>query len=322
MIASGIIRCSLYNKRYFSISKAIQKTADIKNVTIIGGGTMGGGICEMAARAGDNVTLADLNDASLKKARSTIEKNLKKYSSKKFKDDLSKGNKFVAETLSRISFVSDPHAAVKNADLVIEAIIEDVRIKQKLFSEIDKIAQKKCIFASNTSSYLVSEISSVVKRKDRFGGLHFFSPVTKMALVEVVKTATTSNETLTKLLEWVKSIKKTPVTCADSPGFIVNRLLIPYSLASIRLAEAGTASPQDIDTAMKLGAGFPMGPFDMMDLVGLDVMLLIYTGFSKGFPNDPSFQIPPVLKQMVKDGKLGRKSGQGWYKYDAHDKKI
>jgi len=288
----------------------------IKNVTVIGGGTMGAGIAQVAAAAGNNVNLVDLNDGVLQKSKSTIEKSLGRIAKKLFKDDPAKGENFQKETLARITYLSDTNKSVESADLVVEAIIENLGIKQKLFQGLDKVAPKNTIFTSNTSSIPIGEIAALTERKDRFGGLHFFSPVPMMKLLEVIRIGETSDDTYQKMDAWGKSIGKVTVSCKDTPGFIVNRLLIPYSMEAVRMVERGDATPRDIDTAMKLGAGYPMGPFELADNVGVDVGLFIGEGWEKRFPGDPLYKVPEIVKKMVKEGKLGVKSGEGWYKYD------
>jgi len=282
---------------------------------------MGAGIAQVAATAGNNVNLVDLNDSVLEKSKATIQKSLGRIAKKLFKEDPTKAEKFQQETLARITYLSDTNKAVESADLVIEAIIENLELKQKLFQGIDKAAPKNTIFASNTSSIPITEIASLTNRKDRFGGLHFFSPVPMMKLLEVIRINETSDETYQKIDAWGKSIGKVTVSCKDTPGFIVNRLLIPYSMEAVRMVERGDATPRDIDTAMKLGAGYPMGPFELADNVGVDVGLFIGEGWEKRFPDNPLFKVPEIVRKMVKEGKLGIKSGEGWYKYDKVNKK-
>lgn len=187
-------------------------------------------------------------------------------------------------------------------------------MKIELF--VGQVAPEKTIFTSNTSSIPINEIALQTKRKDRFGGLHFFSPVPMMKLLEVIRISETSDATYQAMDAWGKSIGKVTVTCKDTPGFIVNRLLIPYSMEAVRMVERGDATPKDIDTAMKLGAGYPMGPFELADAVGVDIGYFIAEGWEKRFPDDPLYKVPEIVKKLVKEGKLGRKTGEGWYKYD------
>jgi 3-hydroxyacyl-CoA dehydrogenase len=188
------------------------------------------------------------------------------------------GEKYVQDTLSRLKPLVLLEESAQNSDLVIEAIVENVNAKHNLFSKLDKIAPSHALFASNTSSLSIEEIFKVVSRKDKVGGLHFFNPVPMMKLLEVIRTPQTSDETFKSLIEFGKSIGKTTVDCKDTPGFIVNRLLIPYMLEAVHMYERGDASTQDIDTAMKLGAGYPMGPFELADYVGLDTLKFILDG--------------------------------------------
>lgn len=205
--------------------------------------------------------------------------------------------------------------AVENADLVIEAIVENLETKRNLFKSVDEAAEAKTIFASNTSSLSIQEIASSTKRLDRFGGLHFFSPVPLMRLLEVVRTPETSQETFEALMSFGKAIGKTCISCKDTPGFVVNRLLVPYINEAVKMYERGDADFKDIDIAMKLGAGYPMGPFELTDFTGNDIGVAILEGWHKKFPDNPLFVPAEISKKMVKEGKLGRKTGQGFYHY-------
>lgn len=287
----------------------------IKNVTVIGGGLMGSGIAQVAAQAGQTVTLVDLNADILKKSETSIQNSISRVAKKIHKDDATASQKFVTETFSRIKFNADPLQNLAEADLVVEAIVENIDIKHKLFKSLDDAAPQKTIFASNTSSLSIGQIASVTKRKDRFAGLHFFNPVAIMKLLEVIRIPETSEETYQAVMAWGKSVGKTCITCKDTPGFVVNRLLVPYLAESIKLYERGDASAQDIDTAMKLGAGYPMGPLELADYTGLDTCLFILDGWNKKFPGNPLFESPQILRKLVKEGKLGRKTGEGFYNY-------
>ncbi|PZC73824.1 hypothetical protein B5X24_HaOG208750 [Helicoverpa armigera] len=288
----------------------------IKNVTVIGGGLMGSGIAQVSAQAGQNVILVDLSSDVLAKSQKSIGANLGRVAKKVYKDKPQEGEKFVAESMARIKTSTDPAEAAKSADLVVEAIVENMNVKHKLFSQLDAVAPNHTIFASNTSSLSINEICSVVKRKDRFGGLHFFNPVPVMRLLEVVRGAETSDATYKTMMEWGKAVGKTCITCKDTPGFVVNRLLVPYICEAIRLYERGDASARDIDTAMKLGAGYPMGPLELADYVGLDTNKFILDGWHKKYPDQPLFNPIPLLDKLVAEGKLGVKAGEGFYKYD------
>jgi len=276
---------------------------------------MGSGIAQVSAAAGNTVQIVDTSQKALDTSKTTIQKSLTRFGKKTFKDDAAKIEEYVNGITSLISFSTDINKAVSKSDLVVEAIVENLDIKKKLFSGIDKVAPPHTIFTSNTSSIPIGEIASDTARKDKFGGLHFFNPVPMMKLLEVIRIKETSDETFEKLQTWGRFIGKVTVTCGDTPGFIVNRLLVPYLLEAIRLYERGDASTRDIDTAMKLGAGYPMGPFELCDYIGLDVVNFICQGWEKRFPNDPSFKSPASLKKLVAEGKFGVKAGAGWYDY-------
>ncbi|XP_066140595.1 hydroxyacyl-coenzyme A dehydrogenase, mitochondrial-like [Euwallacea fornicatus] len=288
----------------------------IKNVTVIGGGLMGSGIAQVAAQNGNHVTLVEVNPELLKKAEASISTNVNRVAKKLYKDDASATQKFVDAVRGRIQGSTDPSGAVQDADLVVEAIVENMDIKHKLFKSLDSAAPPKTLFASNTSSLSIGEIASVVNRKDRFGGLHFFNPVPVMKLLEIVRIPEQSEETYQAFLEWGKSIGKACVTCKDTPGFIVNRLLVPYIAEAIRMMERGVASPKDIDTAMKLGAGYPMGPIELADYVGLDTTSAVLNGWYKKYPDNPLFEPCDSTQKLVSQKKLGVKTGEGYYKYN------
>lgn len=251
----------------------------INHVTIVGGGLMGSGIAQVAAQSGNKVTLVDVKEDIIKKAEGSIATSLKRVAKKLYKDDPAKGEEFVKSTLANISYSVDLQKSVKSTDLVLEAIVENMKAKHTLFTSIDSVAPKHTVFASNTSSLSIGEIASVTNRKDRFGGLHFFNPVPVMKLLEVIKTDETSEETYQLLMNWGKGIGKTCITCKDTPGFVVNRLLVPQLGEAVRMMEKGVATPQDIDIAMKLGAGHPMGPFELADYTGLDTTKFILDGW-------------------------------------------
>ncbi|PWA30707.1 hydroxyacyl-coenzyme A dehydrogenase, mitochondrial isoform X1 [Gambusia affinis] len=301
-------------QRTFS-SSAIRNVV-IKNVTVIGGGQMGVGIAQVAASTGHSVTLVDMTDDILKKAMKGIQTSLRRVVKKTFSDDPESGDEFIQKVMQNVSTTTKPSAAAASSDLILEAIVENMKVKQDLFGFLDKMAPEHTIFASNTSSLPISDIASATSRPDRFGGLHFFNPVPMMKLVEVVATSSTSPETSESLLNFTKALGKTPVCCKDTPGFIVNRLLVPYMMEALRLHERGHGSKEDIDTAMKLGAGYPMGPFELSDYVGLDTLKFIMDGWSEKEPNNPIFAPSDLLNKLVAEGKLGKKSLEGFYKYN------
>jgi 3-hydroxyacyl-CoA dehydrogenase len=291
------------------------RLASIKNVTVIGGGQMGAGIAQVAAQTGHHVTVVDQSDEILAHSRLTIERSLARVAKKKFGEDVKAAEKFTNQALSLVAVSTDAASVVTKTDLVIEAIVENISVKQELFSRLDKVARPETIFSSNTSSLPISDIASVTDRRDRFGGIHFFNPVPVMKLVEVVSTSEQSESTIKTLTEFVVKLGKVPVACKDTPGFIVNRLLVPYMMESVRLLERGDATARDIDTAMKLGAGYPMGPFELADYVGLDVTKFIIDGWHEKYPDNPLFTPSPLLDQKVAEGKLGTKTGEGFYTY-------
>jgi len=296
------------------LSTTVVKKA-IEEVSVIGGGLMGAGIAQVSASAGIKVNLVDMNEDILKKSATNIQKSLERVAKKKFADKPEEGSKFTADIMGRISFCTSAEESVKTAGLVVEAIVENLDVKQKLFSSLDKVAPKETIFTSNTSSLPIHDIAVSTERLDRFGGLHFFNPVPMMKLLEVIRIPETSDETFNSLLEFGATVGKTTVNCKDTPGFIVNRLLVPYLMEGIRMLERGDASARDIDTAMKLGAGYPMGPFELSDYVGLDTCKFIMDGWSAKYPDEQLFEQSDLLNKLVKEGNLGRKVGKGFYDY-------
>ncbi|XP_029361378.1 hydroxyacyl-coenzyme A dehydrogenase, mitochondrial isoform X2 [Echeneis naucrates] len=298
-----------------SLSSSAATHVAIKHVTIIGGGQMGAGIAQVAASTGHTVMLVDTNEDILKKSIKGIEASLIRVVKKKFADKPEAGEEFIQKVLQNVTTSTDAGASIQSSDLVLEAIVENLKIKQDLFGHLDKLAPAHTIFASNTSSLSISDIASSTNRLDRFGGLHFFNPVPMMKLVEVIGTSATSQKTFDSLLNFSKVLGKTPVSCKDTPGFIVNRLLVPYTLEAIRLHERGHGSKEDIDIAMKLGAGYPMGPFELSDYVGLDTMKFIMDGWYAMDPDNPLFAPSKLLNKLVAEGKFGKKTGEGFYKY-------
>jgi len=288
---------------------------EIKNVTIIGAGLMGSGIAQVAAQNNFNVVIVDAEDEYLQKCMVMIRKSLDRITKKKFPNEPKGSSKFISDTLNKITTTIKPEVGVANADLVIEAITENLDAKHTLFRKIDESAPSSCIFASNTSSIPISEIAAVTNRTEQFAGLHFFNPVPMMKLVEVVKADKTSQATFDALFAFGKDLGKTPVSCNDTPGFIVNRLLIPYMMEAIRFVERGDVTTEDVDTAMKLGAGYPMGPFQLADYVGLDTTKFIIDGWHQKDPENSLFFPCETLNKLVADGKFGKKSGEGFYKY-------
>jgi len=301
-------------RRGFSTSRAAFAGV-IQEVVVIGGGLMGAGIAQVAAQTGHKVTLVDISQEVLDKSNARISESIKRVAKKQFKEDAEGAAKFIDSSLSNMNIDTTVDKSITTADLVLEAVVENMALKQKLFKEYDDKAPAKTIFASNTSSLPISEIASSTTRLDRFGGLHFFNPVPVMKLLEVVRIPETSDETFNAMVAWGKAMKKQTVDCKDTPGFIVNRLLVPYLMEAVRLVERGDASAKDVDLAMKLGAGHPMGPFELADYVGLDTNKFIMDGWSERYPDETLFRQSELLNKLVAEGKLGKKTGEGFYKY-------
>ena len=280
----------------------------IKTVGVLGCGLMGGGIAQVAAASGFKTIVREINQAALDKGMARI---------KRFLDDgVSKGkvtNEQRDTTLANLTGTTQ-FGAMRDCDLIIEAIVENVDEKVAAYTMLEAGVSERTIFASNTSSLCITELAAKTKRPDRFGGLHFFNPVPLMKLVEVVRALTTSEETYQALFQFSQALGKEPITAPDKPGFIVNRLLVPYLLDAIRCYERGLGTIEDIDKGMKLGCGYPMGPLTLLDFVGLDTTYYIANIMFDEY-KDAMFAAPPLLKRMVLAGKLGRKSGEGFYKY-------
>ncbi|MBA3913193.1 MAG: 3-hydroxyacyl-CoA dehydrogenase family protein [Acidobacteriales bacterium] len=280
---------------------------EIKKVGVLGCGLMGSGIAQVSATAGFDVTVLEVEQKYLDKGFAGIEKSLAKFAEK--------GTiKEPADTVRARLKGTTNNQDLADCDIIIEAVIENVPEKKKMYEALDGIVKKDAIFASNTSSISISELMTATKRPERFIGLHFFNPVPLMKLVEVVKTIATAPEVYDTAYEFGKKLGKVPVRTSDKTGFIVNRLLVPYLLDAIRAYEEGVGSIDDIDQAMKLGCGYPMGPFTLLDFVGLDTTYYITHVMYDEF-KERRFASPPLLKRMVMAGWYGRKSGKGFYDY-------
>jgi 3-hydroxybutyryl-CoA dehydrogenase len=279
---------------------------EIKKVGVVGAGIMGAGIVQVCAQSGYQVVVSEINDALLRKGLGTVDKFLGRAVEKEKMTAAEKD-----EVMRRIKGTTDVKD-FKDCDLMIEAAIENLELKKQIFKQLDEICPSHALLTSNTSSMTVTEMAAATKRMDKVAGLHFFNPVPLMRLVEIVTTIVSSEETVKTLREFSESLGKTVVTAKDTPGFIVNRLLIPYLLHAIRLYESGLASVQDIDTAIELGLNHPMGPFRLLDILGNDTTLFIADNMFNEF-KDGVYAAPVLLRRMVAAGILGRKSGRGFY---------
>lgn len=280
----------------------------IKRVGIIGSGIMGSGIAETAAKAGHEVVLRSRRQESADAMLASLEKSLAKQVDR---GRLSEEDR--AQTLARVTAVSDLNELAE-CDLVIESIVEDLVAKKELFNELDRICGENTILATNTSTLPVIEMAMETGRPDKVCGVHFFNPAPVMTLVEIVRPLTASDETIAATRAFAEACGKNAVIVKDQAGFIVNALLFPYLNNAVRLLEGGVATKEDIDEAMKGGCGFPMGPFALLDLVGLDTSLAILDALYDEF-RDPNFSAVPLLRRMVSAEQLGRKSGKGFYDY-------
>jgi 3-hydroxybutyryl-CoA dehydrogenase len=288
---------------------------EIKKVGVLGGGLMGSGIAHVSAAAGFPTTVREVSEALCEKSRQSIEKSLAK--------GIERGKTTEAErdrTLKKLRFVTDLNE-LTDSDLFIEAVVEDLAVKNALWSQLNGIAGPDAIFASNTSSLTIIAMATASGRPDRMLGLHFFNPVPAMKLVEVVRTITTSEETEHRAIEFVRKLGKEPIRARDSSGFVVNLLLIPYMLDAINALESNVASVEDMDKGMQLGAGHPMGPFTLLDFVGLDTAYKIAEIMFAEY-RDQRYAPPPLLKRMVLAGMLGKKSGKGFYDYSVNPPRV
>jgi 3-hydroxybutyryl-CoA dehydrogenase len=280
----------------------------IQKVGVLGCGLMGSGIAQVSAMAGYPTIVKEVADEFLKRGMAAIDKSLSKFAEK---GTISTEKR--TATLERLKGTTD-FAALADCDLIIEAVTENLQLKRETYAKIDMIVKPEATFASNTSSLVITEMMTATKRVDRFIGLHFFNPVPLMKLVEVVGTITTSPATLDEAMSFVTSLGKVPIRTTDRSGFIVNRLLVPYMLDAVRALEEGVGTIEDIDKGMKLGCGYPMGPFTLLDFVGLDTTYYVANVMFDEF-REKRFAPPPLLKRLVLAGHNGRKSGRGFYDY-------
>lgn len=280
--------------------------SEIRKVGVLGCGLMGSGIAEVAAKAGCETVVREVDQVFLDKGMAKIRGSLAK-AVEKGKLEASVRD----ETLGRLTGTTEI-GDLADCDLVVEAIVENLEEKRKNFEALDAAVKEGAIFASNTSSLTITQMAMFTRRPDRFVGLHFFNPVPVMKLVEVVRTILTSDEAFDSAFAWARKVGKEPIACRDNSGFVVNRLLVPYLLDAIRALEEGVGSVEDIDKGMQLGCGYPMGPFTLLDFVGLDTTYYIANIMFEEY-REKRFAPPPLLKQMVTAGRLGKKSGRGFY---------
>jgi 3-hydroxybutyryl-CoA dehydrogenase len=288
---------------------------EIKKVGVLGGGLMGSGIAQVSATAGFPTTVREVSDALSARSRQSIEKSLAR--------GIERGKTTEAQrdtALKNLRFVTDVKQ-LTDSDLFIEAVVEDLAVKNALWSQLNEIARPDAIFASNTSSLTIIAMATASGRPDRMLGLHFFNPVPSMKLVEVVRTITTSEDTEQRAIKFLKALGKEPIRAKDNSGFVVNLLLIPYMLDAINALESNVASVEDIDKGMQLGAGHPMGPFTLLDFVGLDTAYKIAEIMFAEY-RDQRYAPPPLLKRMVLAGMLGKKSGKGFYDYSVNPPRV
>ena len=277
-------------------------------VAVIGAGTMGSGIAQTCALAGHEVALLDTSHEALKRAEGAMSNSLARMAKKE-----TISQEAAEEALKRVT-IRHGISGLEGAGVVIEAVFESLEVKREVWSQLAAVTSDGALLASNTSSLSVTAIAEFSGRPERFCGMHFFNPVPVMALVEVVRGLRSSEETVEQARAFAEGIGKTPIVCEDKPGFIVNRLLVPYINDAVHALSEGVASAEDIDKAMKLGANMPIGPLALADLVGLDVCLAAAESLVAEF-GDPKFRVAPLVRQLVRAGKLGRKTGEGFYSY-------
>src|SRR5262245_40034227 len=294
----------------------------LKKVGVVGCGLMGHGIAQVAAQGGFQVVVVESKKEFLDSGLARIDKSLAKLAEKAVEKGKTQeqAKQDAAAARARITG-SLANQDLADCDLVVEAIVEDLSAKKKLFAELGRLCKKDTILASNTSSFPIGEMAEASGRPQRFVGLHFFNPVQLMKLVEVVRTAKTDENVFAAARAFGEAVGKTPVACKDTPGFIVNRLLVTYMTQALQMLERGDATTEDIEDRQTSGCGHPMGPITLTDYVGLDTTLSILEGWVARFPKEPAFAIPEILRRKVAEKKLGRKSGEGFYKWQG-DKKV
>lgn len=282
----------------------------IKKLGVVGAGAMGNGIAQLAAQIGCDVVMRDIEDAFVERGMKNIDRFLSKSVEKGKLESKEKD-----AILGRITGTTDM-SRLKDVDFVIEAVIEDLELKKSVFKELDELCRPEVVLASNTSSMSLTEIAAATKRPENVCGMHFFNPVPLMRLVEVIRGYATSDETVAITTDLAKKMGKTTVEVKkDSPGFIVNRIMIPHMVEAIKIVEEGIATKEDVDTAVKNGLNYPMGPFELMDLTGIDICYFVNEYFHKELNKELKWVSPNLFKTMIRAGKLGRKTGEGWYDY-------
>ncbi|CAD5231706.1 unnamed protein product [Bursaphelenchus xylophilus] len=293
------------------------ESKNVEEIVVIGTGLMGTGIVQVAVEAGIHVNLVGRSTEKCEAARGRIQAGLSRISKRRYQNDPQAQQQYVQAAMNNLDLVTSlDQLNLKRVDIVIEAIVEDLKLKQEFFYRLEKETNEECLLVTNTSSFLLADVMNKMNTKrERVAGLHFFNPVPVMKLVEVVCGVETSEETYQTLCHFCTQLGKTPVKSKDRHGFIVNRLYMPFLAEAIRMTERGDASPKDIDTAMKLGAGLPMGPFEVADIIGLDTLKYIIGSWHQAYPEDPKYFPCPLLDSMVDTGKLGRKTGEGFHKY-------
>lgn len=288
------------------------KFEDIKKVAVCGSGSMGAGIIQVAAQSGFDVVVLEVNEAAIQRGKSIIEGGLKRLVDKgKMTQEVRDG------IISRISYTTNA-ADLKDVNFVFEAVFESIEVKKELFGRLDNVLGDDVVYASNTSSLSITEMAASCKRPAKFIGMHFFNPVPVMKLVEIIPAIQTDEETIALARAMAEKLGKASVLCKDTPGFIVNRLLVPMMLDAARLYEAGVASAEDIDNAMVLGTNMPMGPLKLMDFTGVEIAYYVGNIFYE-YTKDPRFNPPDIMRKMVKAGWLGMKAGKGFYDYSKKD---
>jgi len=288
----------------------------IENIVVAGCGLMGNGIAQVSIEAGIHVSLVGRSNEKCDQARAKIAGGITRSAKRKLPNDPEAQQEYIESALANLEMFTDVmDANLIEADMVVESIVENLKVKQSFFEKVESAVNSKCLIVTNTSSLLLEDVGANILRKDKFAGLHFFNPVTMMKLVELVRSEETSDQTYETLYRFCQNIGKTPVKCKDAHGFIVNRLLIPYIAEAMRMAERGDAEPKDIDKAMKLGANMPLGPFEVADYIGLDTVRAILNSWHTAYPDDPRFTPCLNMEQLIGEGKLGRKTSEGWYTY-------